>query len=60
MFASALPQGPEEPGTTPQADPDAHRRMLRRADQTLRTGEEPPGAVSADEVQALIQERLGR
>ncbi len=109
MFASALPQGPEEPGITPQAiraallpeesgafdrdyrhalktaadtlsldelyatlahwrriarmtqaDPEAHRRMLQRAERTLRTGDEPPGAVPADEVRALIQERLGR
>jgi len=40
---------------------EAHRRMLVRAEYTLRTGEAPPGTVthSADEVKALIRERLG-
>ena len=35
--------------------------MLVRAEYTLRTGEAPPGTVthSADEVKALIRERLG-
>lgn len=41
------------------ADPEAHRQMLQRAEQTLRTGEPPAGTVSADEVKALIRERLG-
>jgi hypothetical protein len=33
--------------------------MLRQAEHTLRTGEEPVGSASADEVKALIRERLG-
>jgi hypothetical protein len=39
-----------------------YRRMLARAEYTQRTGNHPPGTVvhSADEVRALIQERLGR
>jgi hypothetical protein len=43
-----------------QADPAAYRRMLQRAERTLRTGEEPADALSLDEVKALIQEQLGR
>lgn len=41
--------------------PEAHRRMLARAEYILRTGELPPGTVthSADEVRALIRKRLG-
>ncbi|HEV2784418.1 MAG TPA: DUF6247 family protein [Actinophytocola sp.] len=41
--------------------PEAHRRMLARAEYTLRTGKLPPGVVthSADEVRAMIRERLG-
>jgi hypothetical protein len=42
-----------------QADPEAHRRMLRQAEHTLRTGELPAGSVPIDEVKALIRERLG-
>ncbi|SDM91659.1 DUF6247 family protein [Allokutzneria albata] len=42
-----------------QADPAAHRRMLQRADRTLRTGATQPGSASADQVKALIRERLG-
>ncbi|MCE7005705.1 DUF6247 family protein [Kibdelosporangium philippinense] len=42
-----------------QADPEAHRRMLQRAEDRLRTGAEPAGAVSTDDVKALIRERLG-
>ncbi|MFC0115082.1 DUF6247 family protein [Kibdelosporangium aridum] len=42
-----------------QADPEAHRRMLQRAEETLRTGEEPADVVAADDVKALIRERLG-
>ena len=42
-----------------QADPAAHRRMLLRAEQTLRSGDLPTDSVSADEVKALIRERLG-
>jgi len=36
--------------------------MLAQAEHTLRTGEPPPGTVmhGADEVRALIEERLGR
>jgi hypothetical protein len=42
-----------------QADPEAHRRMLQRAEQILRTSELPAGSVPADDVKALIRERLG-
>jgi hypothetical protein len=42
-----------------QADPAAHRRMLLRAEQTLRTGQPAVDSVSADDVQALLRERLG-
>jgi hypothetical protein len=43
-----------------QADPEAHRRMLQRAEHTLRTGQALLGSVSADDVRTLIRERLGR
>lgn len=42
-----------------QSDPAAHRRMLAQAEQTLRTGQLPPGTTSADEVRAHLRERLG-
>lgn len=42
-----------------QADPAAHRRMLLRAEQTLRTGVLPADSVSAEDVKALLRERLG-
>ena len=45
---------------TQRQGPEAHRRMLDQVAHTLRTGEAPPGSVSADEVKALIQERLGK
>jgi Family of unknown function (DUF6247) len=37
------------------------RRMMEQAEHTIRTGEPPPGTVthSADEIKALIRERLG-
>lgn len=40
---------------------DDYRRMLARAEYTQRTGEVPPGVRthSADEVKAVIRERLG-
>jgi len=38
--------------------PDGYRRILVRAEQTLRTGELPPGSVPLDQVKALIAERL--
>lgn len=40
---------------------DDYRRMLARAEYTLRTGNPPPGTVthSAEEVKALIRRRLG-
>ena len=41
-----------------QADPQAHRRMLATAAR-LRAGENIPSA-SADDVRALIDQRLGR
>ncbi len=39
--------------------PDGYRRMLARAECTLRTGELPPDSVPLDQVKALIAERLG-
>ncbi len=39
--------------------PDGYRRMLARAERTLRTGELPPGSVGLDQVKALIAQRLG-
>jgi hypothetical protein len=39
---------------------DEHRRMLDQVDRTLRTGEAPAGSVSAQDVKALIERRLGR
>lgn len=38
--------------------PDGYRRMLARADRTLRTGELPPDSVPLDQVKALLAERL--
>lgn len=37
-----------------------YRRMLIQAENTLRTGEPPPGSVPLDEVKAYIAERLGQ
>ncbi|WP_291411006.1 DUF6247 family protein [Actinophytocola sp.] len=37
-----------------------YRRMLARAEQTLRTGEPATGSVPLDQVKAYIEERLGR
>lgn len=45
---------------TQQHGPEAHRRMLDHVEHALRTGEAPPGSVSAEEVKALLQERLGQ
>ncbi|HEX4703137.1 MAG TPA: DUF6247 family protein [Pseudonocardiaceae bacterium] len=39
--------------------PEAHRRMLDKAAEILRTGGNPTG-VSAEDVRALINERLGQ
>ena len=39
--------------------PGGYRRMLARADGTLRTGELPPDSVPLDQVKALLAERLG-
>ena len=38
--------------------PDGYRRIRAVAEETLRTGEEPAGSVSLDEVRLLIAERL--
>ncbi|WP_246367686.1 DUF6247 family protein [Kibdelosporangium persicum] len=43
-----------------RVDPEAHRRMLRRAEHILRTGEPVKRSVPADQVKGLIRERLGR
>ncbi len=37
--------------------PDGYRRMLARAERTLRTGELPPDSVPLDQIKALIAER---
>ena len=37
-----------------------YRELMARVEERLRTGAEPTGGMSADEVRALIQERLGR
>lgn len=39
-------------------DPGAHHRILAKADQILRTGHNPDAA-SFEDMQALIQQRLG-
>jgi hypothetical protein len=41
-----------------RADPDAHRRMLRRAARIL-VGEEQ-GTVSAEQLREIVGRRLGR
>lgn len=38
---------------------EAHRRMLETVKHTLRTGEAPEGSKSADEIRAIIDQRLG-
>ncbi len=45
---------------TQRQGPEAHRRMLDHVEHALRTGEAPPGSVSAEDIKALIQKRLGR
>ena len=40
-------------------DPGAHFRMLAKAEQIERTGSNP-GAVSIEDIRALIERRLGR
>jgi hypothetical protein len=40
-----------------QADPEAHRRMLRRADRVL-AGQER-GTVTADDMREMLARRLG-
>ncbi len=44
---------------TTASGPDGYRRMLARAEHSLRTGELPPGTVPLDQVKALIAQRLG-
>ena len=39
--------------------PEGYRAILARAEETLRTGEEPPGAVSLEEIRLLIARGLG-
>jgi hypothetical protein len=38
---------------------EGYRRILARAEETLRTGEQPPGAVSLEEIRLRIGHRLG-
>ena len=40
--------------------PDGYRELMARAKERLRTGAEPTGGMSGEEMLALIQERLGR
>lgn len=44
---------------TQRQGPEAHRRMLDKAAEIMRTGHNPDG-VSAEDMQALIRERLGQ
>ncbi|HEX3782147.1 MAG TPA: DUF6247 family protein [Pseudonocardiaceae bacterium] len=39
--------------------PDGYRRILARAEETLRTGAEPSGGMTHEQMRAMIQERLG-
>lgn len=39
---------------------DSWRALLAKAEHTLRTGELPPGTMSAEEIEELIRARLGR
>jgi hypothetical protein len=39
---------------------DGYRELMARAAERLRTGAEPTGGMSGEEMLALIQERLGR
>ena len=39
--------------------PDGYRDFLARVEERLRTGAEPTGGMSADQVQAMIARRLG-
>ncbi len=45
---------------TQRHGPEAHRRMLDHVEHALRTGEAAAGSVSAEEVKALLLERLGQ
>jgi uncharacterized protein DUF6247 len=45
---------------TQRQGPEAHRRMLDRVAHALRTGESPPGSVSAEDMKALIEKRLSK
>lgn len=44
---------------TAASGPDGYRRILARAEETLRTREVPPGAVSLEEIRLRIAQRLG-
>ncbi|HEX6353710.1 DUF6247 family protein [Actinophytocola sp.] len=39
---------------------NGYREMLARAEERLRTGEEPPDSVPLEDIKELIAERLGR
>ena len=39
---------------------DGYRELTARVEERLRTGAEPTGGMSGEEMRALIQERLGR
>ncbi len=44
---------------TQRQGPEAHRRMLDKAAEIMRTGKNPD-AVSIEDIKALISQRLGR
>jgi hypothetical protein len=39
---------------------EGYRRMMAQTQETLRTGQSPPGSVGIDEIEALIRARLSR
>ena len=40
--------------------PEGYRKILERAEETLRTGKEPAGAIPLEEIRLLIAERLAK
>lgn len=39
--------------------PDGHRELMARAEERLRTGAEPTGGMTGEQVKAMIAQRLG-
>jgi hypothetical protein len=52
-------QLPPYRGLTQRQGPEAHRRMLDKAAEIMRTGQNPE-AVPIEDIKALISQRLGR